>query len=172
MQTITPFIWFEKNADDAARFYVSVFKRYKKDSKMISSTKLEDTPSGPNTYTIALVLDGTRFTFINGGKVPGYKLSASGAVSFVINCRNQKEIDHFWNGLVRGGKPIQCGWLRDKFGVTWQVVPTALPKLLGGLRPGGRAPRSAGDAQDEEVRHREAGESIQREVTTARPRSC
>ncbi len=136
MEKITPFIWFEDHAEEAAKFYVKVFG---KGSRIVSSTKLKGTPSGPNTYTLSVKLGGKYFTFINGGKIQGTRLSGSSAVSFVINCKDQKEVDHFWNALVRGGKPIQCGWLKDRYGVTWQVVPTAVPKLLGGTDPEGRA---------------------------------
>lgn len=132
---ITSFIWFEDRAEEAAKFYVSIFR---KDSRIISSTKLKGTPSGPNTYMVALKLNGTYFTFLNGGKVPGYKISDSGAVSFVVECKDQKEIDHYWDSLSKGGKQIQCGWLKDKYGITWQITPKILPKLLGGPSAKGR----------------------------------
>ncbi len=134
MQGITPFLWFEREAEDAAKFYVSIFKE---NSKIVNSTKLENTPSGDNTYIVELVLRGTHFLFINGGKTLGFTFSP--ATSFVIECKDQKEIDHYWKHLVDEGKPIQCGWLTDKYGVTWQVVPNILPRLLAGSNEKGRA---------------------------------
>lgn len=133
MQGITPFLWFEQGAEEASKFYVSIFKE---NSKIVSNTKLENTPSGDNTYVIEMVLRGTRFLFINGGKNPGFIFSP--ATSFVVECKDQKEIDHYWEHLSEGGKPFQCGWLADRFGVTWQVVPEILPKLLGGRDEKGR----------------------------------
>jgi predicted 3-demethylubiquinone-9 3-methyltransferase (glyoxalase superfamily) len=134
MKKITPFLWFVKDADKAAKFYVSIFG---KDSKIIAIQKLENTPSGPNTFIVVLTLNGVVFNFINGGKNPGFdKFSPS--TSFVINCKNQKEVDHYWNSLVKGGKVYACGWLTDKFGVTWQIVPIEMGKYLGGTDPKGR----------------------------------
>jgi len=134
MQGITPFLWFEKEAEEAAKFYLSIFK---KNSRIVSNTKLENTPSGDNTYVLEVVLCGTHFVFINGGKNPGFNFSP--ATSFVIKCEDQKEIDHYWERLGNGGKPIQCGWLSDKYGVMWQIVPKILPKLLRGSDEKGRA---------------------------------
>ncbi len=133
MQKITPFLWFVDDAIEAARFYASVFK-----GRVVNSTQLYDTPSGPNTYIVTIKLLDTYFTLINGGDVPGFtKFSA--ATSFVVNCKNQKEVDRYWNGLLKdGGKPSQCGWLTDKYGVTWQVVPGEMSKYLGGSNVEGR----------------------------------
>ncbi len=133
MQKITPFLWFVDNATEAAKFYTSIFK-----GKIVSSTQLDNTPSGPNTYIVTIKLADMDFTLINGGEAPGFtKFSA--ATSFVINCKNQKEVDHYWNGLLKdGGKPSQCGWLTDKYGVTWQVVPWEMSKYLGGSDMEGR----------------------------------
>lgn len=134
MQKITPFLWFVKDADKAAKFYVSLFG---KDSKIINKQKLENTPSGPNTYVLSLKLNGISFNFINGGENPGFDKFAP-STSFVINCANQKEVDHYWNGLSKSGKPNQCGWITDKYGVTWQVVPIEMFKYLGGPDAKGR----------------------------------
>ncbi|MDE1861221.1 MAG: VOC family protein [Candidatus Micrarchaeota archaeon] len=125
MQGITPFLWFVDNAEEAARFYVSIFK----DSKLVSNTRVKDTPSGVDTYVIELMLHGTRFLLFNGGKAPGFD-QFSPATSFVLQCKTQKEIDYYWGRLLRGGKSMQCGWLTDKYGIAWQVIPTFLPKLL------------------------------------------
>jgi predicted 3-demethylubiquinone-9 3-methyltransferase (glyoxalase superfamily) len=134
MQKIIPFLWFVKDADKAAKFYVSLFG---KDSKIISRQKLDNTPSGPNTYILELKLNGVYFNFINGGENPGFdKFSPS--TSFVINCTNQKEVDHYWNGLSKNGRQYQCGWITDKYGVTWQVVPIEMLKYLGGQNAKGR----------------------------------
>lgn len=133
MPKITPFLWFVDNAEEAAKFYASVFK-----GKIISNTKLNNTPSGPNTYLVTIKLADTTFTLINGGKALGFT-TFSAATSFVVNCKNQKEVDFYWNGLLSdGGKPSQCGWLTDKYGVTWQVVPEEMPKYLSGPNIKGR----------------------------------
>ncbi|MGD0728871.1 MAG: VOC family protein [Candidatus Micrarchaeaceae archaeon] len=135
MQKITPFLWFVKDADKAAKFYVSIFG---KDSKIIAKQKLENTPSGPNAFIIVLKLNGLVFNFINGGNNPGFdKFYPS--TSFVINCKNQREVDYYWNSLIKEGKVYACGWLADKFGVTWQVVPIEIDKYLGGPDAKGRA---------------------------------
>ncbi len=134
MQKIKPFLWFVKDADKAAKFYVSIFG---KTSRVISNTKIEGTPSGPNTYMIELKLGEVHFTFINAGKNSGFD-TFSPATSFVINCKDQKEVDHYWNALSKGGRPIACGWLTDRYGVTWQVVPTEQVKYLAGPNKRGR----------------------------------
>lgn len=128
MQKITPFLWFDGTAEEAANFYVSVFKN----SKITAVTrygeegaKVSGIPAG-TVMTVAMQLDGQEFIALNGG--PVFKLTE--AISFVINCDTQDEVDHFWEKLSAGGKKSRCGWLTDKFGVTWQVVPTILPQLL------------------------------------------
>ena len=133
MQKITPFLWFVDNAEEAAKFYAYVFN-----GKITSNTKLNNTPSGPNTYLVTIKLFDTTFTLINGGNVPGFT-TFSAATSFVVNCKNQKEVNRYWNSLLKdGGKPSQCGWLTDKYGVTWQVVPEDMPKYLAGSSKEGR----------------------------------
>jgi predicted 3-demethylubiquinone-9 3-methyltransferase (glyoxalase superfamily) len=123
MKRITPFLWFATEAEDAARFYVSIFPNSK-----ISTTRYGDAGPGPNgtAMTVGFELDGEAFVALNGQQ----PIPPSGAVSFVINCATQAEVDHYWDKLGDGGKAQQCGWLSDKYGVTWQVVPTALPQLL------------------------------------------
>ena len=133
MQKITPFLWFVDNAIEAAKFYVSVFK-----GRIVSRTQLDDTPSGPNTYIVTIKLLDTYFTLINGGEATGFT-NFSAATSFVVNCKKQKDTDRYWRCLLKdGGKPSRCGWLTDKYGVTWQIVPEEMPKYLGGPDKEGR----------------------------------
>jgi predicted 3-demethylubiquinone-9 3-methyltransferase (glyoxalase superfamily) len=124
MQKITPFLWFDSEAEEAMNFYVSIFK----DSKVNKVTRYgEAGPGTPGTVMSAeFTLNGTDFYALNGG--PVFKFSP--ATSFFIHCETQEEVDHYWNKLGKGGKPNQCGWLDDKFGVTWQVVPGALGTYL------------------------------------------
>jgi predicted 3-demethylubiquinone-9 3-methyltransferase (glyoxalase superfamily) len=121
---ITPFLWFNDNAEEAANFYVSVFK----DGKINSIARYGDAGPGPkgSVMTIAFEIQGTEFVGLNGG--PHYSFNP--AVSFVVKCETKEEVDHYWDSLVEGGKPIQCGWLVDKFGLSWQITPTILPKYL------------------------------------------
>ena len=124
MQKITPFLWFDGKAEEAARFYMSIFKN----SKMLSVSRYGEAGPGPqgSVMTAAFELDGEKFVALNGG--PTYTFSP--AVSFVVNCETQQEVDHYWERLSEGGEKIQCGWLRDKYGLSWQIVPTVLPELL------------------------------------------
>jgi predicted 3-demethylubiquinone-9 3-methyltransferase (glyoxalase superfamily) len=121
---ITPFPWFDGKAEEAANFYVSVFKN----SKTLSVSRYGDTGPGPKgtVMTVAFELDGQQFVALNGG--PHFTFSP--AISFVVSCETQEEVDHFWEKLSEGGKEVQCGWLEDKYGVSWQVVPRILPELL------------------------------------------
>lgn len=128
MQKITPFLWFNDKAEDAANFYVSLFKN----SKIVTVTRYGEDgarasgrPKG-TVMTVVFQLDGQEFTALNGG--PTFTFSP--AVSFVVNCETQEEIDRLWDKLTQGGKPVQCGWLTDKYGLSWQIVPTLLGKLL------------------------------------------
>jgi predicted 3-demethylubiquinone-9 3-methyltransferase (glyoxalase superfamily) len=130
IQRITPFLWFNNDAEDAVKFYVSVFKNSRIDL-ITHYTKESSNASGQpegSVMTIAFVLDGQPFTAINGG--PHFKFNE--AVSFVINCDSQDEIDHYWNKLTEGGDPKSqvCGWLKDKYGLSWQVTPSDLPELM------------------------------------------
>jgi len=125
MQKITPFLWFDNNAEEAANFYVSVFKN----SKILSVSRYGDAGPGPKgaVMVVSFQLDGQQFTALNGGSL--FKFSE--AFSFVVSCENQEEIDYYWNKLTsNGGQESQCGWLKDKFGFSWQIVPTALVKLM------------------------------------------
>jgi len=121
---ITPFLWFDTQAEEAAKFYTSIFKN----SKIVSLTRYGDAGPGPkgSVQTIAFELEGQRFTALNGG--PHFKFNE--AVSFVVHCETQAEVDEFWKRLTDGGHEVQCGWLKDKYGLSWQIVPTALFKLL------------------------------------------
>jgi predicted 3-demethylubiquinone-9 3-methyltransferase (glyoxalase superfamily) len=124
-QRITPFLWFDANAEEAVDFYLTVFKNSRKTNTFVRQT---DDPSGKKgtVLTVSFELEGLQFTALNGG--PFQKFNE--AVSFVIPCDTQNEIDSYWEKLTDGGSEIACGWLRDKFGLCWQVVPTGLPELL------------------------------------------
>jgi predicted 3-demethylubiquinone-9 3-methyltransferase (glyoxalase superfamily) len=124
MQKITPFLWFDNNAEEAANFYVSVFK----DSKMLNVSRYGDAGPGPKgTVMVAeFQIEGQEFVALNGG--PRFKFTE--AVSFVVNCETQEEVNYFWEKLSDGGEKSRCGWLKDKFGLGWQVVPTVLNELL------------------------------------------
>ncbi|PZR76294.1 MAG: hypothetical protein DLM73_03015 [Chthoniobacterales bacterium] len=124
MQEITPFIWFDNQAEEAMNFYVSLFPN----SKVITVTRYGETGSGPKgtVMTAAFELNGQKFTALNGG--PLFKFNES--VSFVVNCDTQEEIDSYWEKLSAGGEKSRCGWLKDKYGLSWQVVPSALAEML------------------------------------------
>ena len=133
MQKITPFLWYDDKAEEAANFYVSVFKN----SKIGSITRYEKEgakasgrPEG-TAMTVEFQLDGQKFLALNGG--PHFKFTE--AVSFVVNCETQEEVDYFWEKLSAGGAESQCGWLKDKYGLSWQVVPTILVELFKDTDP-------------------------------------
>jgi predicted 3-demethylubiquinone-9 3-methyltransferase (glyoxalase superfamily) len=121
---ITPFLWFDSNAEQAVEFYLTVFKNSRR------LTELRNTGDAPGPrggiLTISFELDGQRFTALNGG--PAFKFTE--AISFVVRCDSQQEMDHYWDKLTAGGSEIQCGWLKDKFGLCWQIVPAHLSELL------------------------------------------
>jgi len=125
MQTITPFLWFNDNAEEAVNFYASVFK----DSKIMNMVRYGEAGPGPKgqVMTASFQLNGQDFIALNGG--PLFKFTE--AISFVVNCLTQEEVDEYWDKLSEGGEKSRCGWLKDKFGLSWQVVPTILSKLLG-----------------------------------------
>jgi predicted 3-demethylubiquinone-9 3-methyltransferase (glyoxalase superfamily) len=122
MQKITPFFWFDNQAEDAVHFYTSIFRN----SKVVSVIRYGEAGPGPkgSAMTVTFQLDGQEFVALNGG--PHFKFSE--AVSFVVNCETQQEVDEFWEKLSEGG--VQCGWLKDKYGLSWQVVPTVLVEML------------------------------------------
>jgi predicted 3-demethylubiquinone-9 3-methyltransferase (glyoxalase superfamily) len=124
MQKITPFLWFDTQADEAARFYVSIFSN----SRILKTVRYGEAGPGPTgaVMTVAFELNGLPFTALNGGPLFHF----SEAISFVVNCQSQAEVDSLWEKLSAGGQPGRCGWLKDKYGLSWQVVPTVLPVLL------------------------------------------
>ena len=124
MQKITPFLWFDTQAEEAAKFYISIFRN----SKITGTTRYGEAGPGPkgSVMTVAFNLDGQDFVALNGG--PQFKFTE--AVSFVANCETQQEVDDLWEKLSAGGERSRCGWLKDKFGLSWQVVPTVLGQLL------------------------------------------
>ena len=126
MQKITPFLWFDRNAEEAANFYTSIFKN----SKILAVTRYGEAGPGPkgSVMTVAFQLDGQPFTALNGGPM----FSFTEAISFVVHCETQDEVDQMWEKLSAGGRPNQCGWLKDKFGVSWQIVPDELLRMLQG----------------------------------------
>jgi predicted 3-demethylubiquinone-9 3-methyltransferase (glyoxalase superfamily) len=128
-QQITPFLWFDDNADEAVNFYLSIFK----DSRLLDTKRYGETGPGPKgtIMTATFELNGQQFIALNGG--PRYKFTE--AVSFVVKCETQEEIDYYWDKLLDGGEPQRCGWLKDRFGLSWQIVPAQLSELFGGNDP-------------------------------------
>ena len=129
MQKITPFLWFDTQAEDAARFYTSIFKN----SKIARINRYGDAGPGPKgtVMIVEFEMNGQQFLALNGG--PQFKFTQ--AVSFVVNCETQQEVDELWDKLSEGGRKDRCGWLTDKFGLSWQIVPTVLGKLMSGSDP-------------------------------------
>jgi predicted 3-demethylubiquinone-9 3-methyltransferase (glyoxalase superfamily) len=129
MQKIHPFLWFDNQAEEAMNFYVSVFKN----SKAGSVTRYPKGSPGPvgQVMTAEFQLEGLQFTALNGG--PNYKFSP--AISLYVDCQSQEEVDRIWNRLLEGGQVQACGWITDKFGVTWQIIPEALPRLMTDKNP-------------------------------------
>ena len=123
---VTTFLWFDNNAEEAVNFYVSVFKN----SRVVGTSHYGESGPGPkgSVMTIEFELDGERFTALNGG--PTFKFTE--AISLVVHCETQEEIDYFWEKLSEGGQKVECGWLKDKFGLSWQIVPNFLMELLLG----------------------------------------
>jgi predicted 3-demethylubiquinone-9 3-methyltransferase (glyoxalase superfamily) len=124
MPKISPFLWFDNQAEEAMNLYVSIFKN----SKIGAITRYGEAGPGPkgSVMTANFELDGQEFTALNGG--PQFKFTE--ATSFVVKCQSQHEVDHYWDKLSEGGQKGQCGWLKDRFGLSWQVVPVALFRLL------------------------------------------
>src|SRR5512135_575073 len=120
MQKITPFLWFDGQAEEAAQYYTSIFKN----SKILNITRFGEEGPGPkgSVMTVAFQLEGQDFTAINGGP----EFSFTPAISFYVDCKTQEEVDELWVKLTAGGEESQCGWLIDKFGVSWQIVPAIL----------------------------------------------
>lgn len=124
MQKITPFLWFDGKAEEATNFYVSIFKN----SKIVNVTRYGEGGPGPKGMVMSAIfqLDGQEFFALNGGP----QFTFSPALSFFVNCETQQEVDELWEKLSEGGQKDRCGWLRDKYGLSWQVVPSVLGKLL------------------------------------------
>ena len=129
LQPITPFLWFDSQAEEAANFYTSIFPN----SKIVKVVRYGPAGPGPagSVMTVEFQLQGQSFVALNGG--PRFKFTE--AISFVANCQTQEEVDAYWEKLSAGGAEVACGWLKDKFGLSWQIVPTALPKLLSDPDP-------------------------------------
>ena len=124
MQKITPFLWFDTEGEDAARFYTSVFPN-SKIGEIARYGSAGPRPEG-TVMTVSFELDGQRFVALNGGP----EFAFSEAVSFLVNCDTQDDVDSYWSALSEGGEEGPCGWLKDKFGLSWQIVPNRLPELL------------------------------------------
>lgn len=129
MQKITPFLWFDDQAEEAANFYVSIFKN----SKIVNIARYGEAGPGPagTIMTVAFELNGQEFTALNGG--PEFKFTE--AISFFVNCESQQEVDELWEKLSEGGEEGPCGWLKDKYGLSWQIVPTVLGEMLNDPDP-------------------------------------
>jgi predicted 3-demethylubiquinone-9 3-methyltransferase (glyoxalase superfamily) len=124
MEKITPFLWFDGKAEEAMNFYISIFKN----SKMVSVTRFGEAGPGPKgtVMTATFQLDAQQFVAINGGP----QFTFTPAISFFVNCETQQEVDDLWDKLSEGGEKGRCGWLKDKYGLSWQIVPSALGKML------------------------------------------
>ena len=130
MQKITPFLWFDDKAEEAMNFYVSIFKN----SKIGTITRYGEAGPGPmgSAMSVTFQLDGQEFFALNGG--PHFKFTE--AISFFVNCETQQEVDELWEKLSAGGEKSRCGWVKDKYGLSWQIIPSVLTKLLGNKNPG------------------------------------
>jgi predicted 3-demethylubiquinone-9 3-methyltransferase (glyoxalase superfamily) len=124
LQKITPFLWFDENAEEAVNFYVSIFKK----ASIERITRYGDAGPGPKgtVMTVDFQLEGQAFVALNGG--PEYTFTP--AISFLVNCQTQQEVDELWEKLTAGGEEVACGWLKDRYGVSWQIVPTVLGALM------------------------------------------
>jgi len=129
MHKITPFLWFDDNAEQAAEFYASIFP----ESQIVSTSRYGEAGPGPagTAMTVTFQLQGQEFTALNGG--PQFEFTE--AISFVVNCETQEEVDELWEKLSDGGEEGQCGWLKDRFGLSWQIVPSVLGELLNDPDP-------------------------------------
>lgn len=129
MQRITPFLWYDTQAEEAANLYVSIFPN----SRIVNISRYGEAGPGPKggVMVVEFELDGQRFLALNGG--PHYKFTE--AVSLTVNCETQEEVDHYWNALTRGGTEQPCGWLKDKFGLSWQITPRIVGQLMADPDP-------------------------------------
>ncbi len=133
MPTITPCLWFDTEAEEAARFYTSVFPNSSV-TEISHYGEAGPRPAG-TVMMVAFELDGKPFSALNGGP----QFSFDEAISFAVECEDQTEVDHYWDALSEGGEEVQCGWLKDRFGISWQVVPSAVSETVGGPDPEGAA---------------------------------
>lgn len=129
MQKITPFLWFDTQAEEAAQFYVSIFEN----SRIVNITRCGDGGPGPkgSVLTVEFDLNGLRFVGLNGG--PQFRFTE--AISLAVTCETQEEVDRYWAALTAGGEEVQCGWLKDRYGLSWQITPRILVELLGDPNP-------------------------------------
>ena len=129
MQKITPFLWFDGQSEEAMHHYVAIFRN----SRVVDVTRYGDAGPGPkgSVMSASFEIEGQRFTALNGG--PQFRFTE--AVSFVVNCETQQEVDELWDKLSEGGQTQQCGWLKDRFGLSWQIIPSALPELMSAPDP-------------------------------------
>jgi predicted 3-demethylubiquinone-9 3-methyltransferase (glyoxalase superfamily) len=129
VQKITPFLWFDDQAEEAAKFYVSIFN----DSKIVTIARYPEGSPGPvgSVMTVLFELEGQQFIALNGG--PHFKFTE--AISFSVDCKNQEEVDYLWEKLTDGGEESMCGWLKDKYGLSWQINPTVLGEMLSDPDP-------------------------------------
>ena len=129
MQKITPFLWFDGKAEEAANFYASIFKN----SRIVSISRYGEARPAPKgtVMSVTFELDGQRFMALNGGP----QFTFTPAISLFVSCETQEEVDELWEKLSAGGKKSRCGWLQDKYGLSWQIIPTALGKLMGDSDP-------------------------------------
>jgi len=129
MQKITPFLWFDGKAEEAMNFYISIFKN----SKVGRVTRYGEAGPGPKGTVMSAMfqLEGQEFMALNGGP----QFTFTPAISFFVNCETQQEVDELWEKLIEGGKKDRCGWLKDKYGLSWQIIPSALGKMLGDKDP-------------------------------------
>jgi predicted 3-demethylubiquinone-9 3-methyltransferase (glyoxalase superfamily) len=133
MNKISPFLWFDTQAEEAATFYTSLFPN----SRILDVQRNEAADPQKSAFVVTFELDGVRFTALNGG--PAHAQFTE-AISFQVECADQAEVDRYWDTLIAdGGEPSQCGWLKDRYGLSWQIVPEALPKLLADPDPGAAA---------------------------------
>ena len=150
MQQITPCLWFDTEGEEAARFYTSIFPN----SRIVDTGYYTDAGPRPagTVMIVTFELDGQRFTALNGGP----EFTFSEAVSFQVSCADQAEVDRYWDALSAGGEEGPCGWLKDKYGVSWQIVPDLIARAARRRRPGALDAGDAGDSRDAEDRHRHA----------------
>lgn len=129
MQKITPFLWFDNQAEEAMNFYVSIFRN----SKVVNVTRYGEAGPGPkgSVMSATFQLEGQTFYALNGGP----QFTFTPAISFFVNCETQQEVDELWENLSAGGEKNRCGWLRDKYGLSWQIIPTVLGEMLGDKDP-------------------------------------